>query len=60
MVPALRTSRARKRKRRSHLAIKPVQTVRCPLTGEPKLPHAACPTSGYVRAGLKIATKNSG
>jgi large subunit ribosomal protein L32 len=57
MVPALRTSRSRKRKRRSHLAIKPVHTVTCPISGMPKLPHAACPTSGYVRAGLTIRTK---
>lgn len=57
MVPALRTSRARKRKRRSHLKIKPVQTVICPASGMPKLPHAACPTSGYVRPGLTIEPK---
>lgn len=57
MLPALRTSRARKRKRRSHHALKPVHTVTCPISGMPKLPHAACPTSGYVRAGLQIRSK---
>ena len=55
MVPALRTSPARKRKRRSHLAIKPVQTVTC-FCGAKKLPHAAC-ERGHVRPGLQIESK---
>jgi large subunit ribosomal protein L32 len=58
-VPAYRTSRARKRKRRSHLALKRVQWVTCPLTNRPKLPHRACPESGYVRPGLQIEAKES-
>lgn len=57
MLPKLRISPSRKGKRRSHQAISKVHTVTCPVTGLPKLPHAACPTSGYVRPGLQIAMK---
>ena len=58
-LPKLRTSPARKRKRRSHHALKPVQYTLCPLTGSPKLPHRACRESGYVRPGLQIDTRES-
>jgi hypothetical protein len=27
------------------------------VSGRPKLPHAACPESGYVRPGLQIDVK---
>ncbi|TVQ52967.1 MAG: 50S ribosomal protein L32 [Phycisphaerales bacterium] len=55
-VPAFRTSPSRKRKRRSHHALKPVQTVMCPSCGSAKRPHAACTSCGYVRPGLQIKT----
>ena len=53
-VPALRTSPSRKRKRRSHHALRATQTVLCPSCGDAKLPHAACKQCGYVRPGLQI------
>ena len=53
-VPALRTSPSRKRKRRSHHALRATQTVLCPSCGAAKLPHAACKQCGYVRPGLQI------
>ena len=59
MVPKLRTSPARKRKRRSHLALKRVQVSTCPLTGTPKLPHRASMESGFVRPGLTLQLKES-
>ena len=55
-VPAFRTSTSRKRKRRSHLALKPTNSVLCPNCGSAKLPHRACPACGYVRPGLQIKT----
>lgn len=41
--------------RRSHNALRVVQSVRCPNCGSPKLPHAACNSCGYIRPGLKLA-----
>lgn len=40
--------------RRSHQAIKPINSVRCPNCGSPKMPHCACGSCGYVRPGLKL------
>ncbi|MHC5004309.1 MAG: 50S ribosomal protein L32 [Planctomycetota bacterium] len=58
-VPAFRTSPSRKRKRRSHHALRPVNAVQCPSCGDAKLPHRACPSCGYVRPGLQIKTGES-
>lgn len=58
-VPAFRTSPARKRKRRSHLALKKPQWVIDPVSGMPKMPHRASKVSGYVRPGLQIEVKES-
>jgi len=60
MLPAFRQSHGRTRRRRSHHAMKPVQTSVCPLTGMPKLSHRACKESGYVRAGLQIKVPKLG
>ncbi|MCC7145340.1 MAG: 50S ribosomal protein L32 [Phycisphaeraceae bacterium] len=54
MLPVQRKTRTQVRKRRSHHALKPCRTVRCPNCGEAKLPHAACRECGYVRPGLKL------
>ncbi|MHC4992927.1 MAG: 50S ribosomal protein L32 [Planctomycetota bacterium] len=53
-VPAFRTSPTRKRKRRSHLALKRTGSVQCPNCGDAKMPHRACPSCGYVRPGLQV------
>jgi large subunit ribosomal protein L32 len=53
-VPCFRTSPARKRKRRSHHAIKSSHTVQCPNCGNAKFPHKACMSCGYVRPGLQV------
>jgi large subunit ribosomal protein L32 len=60
MLPAFRQSHGRTRRRRSHHAMKPIQTSVCPLTGMPKLHHRACKESGYVRAGLQIKVPKLG
>lgn len=56
MLPVTKTSKARKRIRRSHHALRGNQSVVCPNCGSPKLPHAACKNCGYVRPGLSLKT----
>jgi large subunit ribosomal protein L32 len=44
----------RKRKRRSHHALKPIHYVRCPQCGTTKLPHCACDNCGFVNPKLAL------
>ncbi len=60
MVPALRQSHGRSRRRRSHDAITGKISTVCPLSGNPKLAHRVCKESGYVRPGLKISVPKLG
>jgi large subunit ribosomal protein L32 len=50
MQPVMKISKSRKRKRRSHHALRPIHYVRCPQCGNAKLPHCACDNCGFVRA----------
>ncbi len=45
--PKRRTSKARKNKRRSHLALKPIQVNRDPRTGQARLPHRLLDTDTH-------------
>ncbi|MCH9057942.1 MAG: 50S ribosomal protein L32 [Planctomycetes bacterium] len=54
MVPALRQSHGRSRRRRSHHALTAIRPAICPLSGTAKLHHRVCKESGYVRPGLRI------
>jgi len=54
-VPKRRTSKTRKRNRRSHLALTPVQTVVCKQCGHATLPHAVCSNCGHYR-GREVLT----
>lgn len=54
MVPVQRKTRSQTKMGRSHDAITPRKSVRCPNCGDPKLPHAACNNCGYVRPGLRL------
>jgi large subunit ribosomal protein L32 len=57
MVPARRKSKATKRARRSHHALKPINLVACPRCGAAKLPHAACEGCGYVNSKVALKVK---
>jgi large subunit ribosomal protein L32 len=54
MLPVQKHSKSRKRKRRSHHALKPIHYVRCPQCGSAKLPHCACDNCGYVNPKLAL------
>jgi large subunit ribosomal protein L32 len=54
MQPVQKISKTRKRKRRSHHALRPTHYVRCNQCSSPKLPHAACDNCGYVNPGLAV------
>jgi len=54
MLPVTKKSKMRKRTRRSHHAVTPLQLTACPQCGQAKLPHAACGNCGYVNAHTKI------
>lgn len=60
MLPAMRQSHGRTRRRRSHDALKAKTVTLCPLSGMPKQHHRACKESGYVRPGLKISVPKLG
>lgn len=48
-VPKRRHSKARKRKRRAHLALDLPATSLCARCGAEKLPHAVCNNCGHYR-----------
>lgn len=48
-VPKKRVSRQRKRKRRTHYKASQTTLGTCSGTGDPKLRHRVCPTSGVYR-----------
>jgi len=54
MVPVTRKSKTRKRSRRSHHALRPIQLIPCPQCGQAKLPHAACGNCGFVNGHTTI------
>ncbi|HKZ50218.1 MAG TPA: 50S ribosomal protein L32 [Dehalococcoidia bacterium] len=48
-LPKKKHSKARQGKRRSHLALAPLQLVGCPQCHKPRLPHRVCPHCGHYR-----------
>ena len=61
MLPVHKKSKMRKRTRRSHHALRPVQLMSCPQCSQAKLPHAACQNCGYVNShtSIKVGTEES-
>jgi large subunit ribosomal protein L32 len=49
VVPTHHHTRSRVGKRRSHLALKPPQLVKCPHCANMILPHRVCPYCGYYK-----------
>lgn len=60
MLPPMRQSYGRTRRRRSHHALDAITPSVCPLSGMPKLHHRVSKESGYVRAGLQIKVPKLG
>jgi len=58
MLPVQRISKSRKRKRRSHQALKPIHYLRCPQCGSAKLPHVSCGSCGFVNPRLTVDIKS--
>jgi large subunit ribosomal protein L32 len=54
MVPVQKNSKSRTRKRRSHMALRPIHYVHCPQCSHPKRPHCACDNCGYVNPKLAL------
>lgn len=54
MVPTRRVSKARKRKRRSHHALTPVNVATCPNCNQAKLPHAVCSNCGWHQGKIVL------
>jgi len=54
MVPKRKTSKAVKRARRSHLALRPVNLESCPRCGTARRPHHACMSCGYVNGKVAL------
>lgn len=52
-VPKRRTSKHRKRKRRSHLALSTPGMTKCSRCGVSKKPHTVCDSCGHYR-GVEV------
>lgn len=48
-VPKRKTSKARKRKRRTHWKLNTPNLTECPQCHELKLPHRVCPSCGHYK-----------
>ncbi|MDR1475585.1 MAG: 50S ribosomal protein L32 [Holosporales bacterium] len=46
-VPKKKTSKSRRDQRRSHLALKPTNYVKCKNCGSDRLPHHICKSCGH-------------
>lgn len=59
MLPKRRTSKAVKRARRSHHALRAINLAPCRRCGTAGLPHRACQNCGYVnsKVSIKIETE---
>lgn len=56
-VPKRRTSKSKKRSRRSHHALKPIQLANCPQCQTAVPTHVVCPTCGYYQGRTLVETE---
>lgn len=54
MLPVHKKTKHRKRTRRSHHALTPIELISCPQCGQAKRAHCACGNCGYVNAHTKL------
>jgi large subunit ribosomal protein L32 len=59
MLPKRRVGKARKRKRRSHQALKPKGLVICGHCNHAMLPHRVCPNCGWYQNRLVVEIEES-
>ncbi len=57
-VPKKKTSKGKRNQRRSHHALKQIQVMVNPVTGEYQLPHHICASDGTYK-GRKVVVKNN-
>jgi large subunit ribosomal protein L32 len=57
IVPARRTSRARRDLRRSHHALSQPARSNCPQCNEPRAPHRVCKNCGFYRDRTVLETE---
>lgn len=57
IVPARRTSRARRDLRRSHHALSEPARSNCPQCNEPRAPHRVCRNCGFYRDRTVLETE---
>ncbi len=58
-VPKRKTSKSVRNMRRSHHALKPVNSVECANCGEPKKPHHVCKACGHYKGRSVVKSKSS-
>lgn len=59
-VPKKKVSKSRRNMRRSHHAIKAVNTVTCERCGAARLPHCICPECGfYAKNGISYRVRSA-
>ncbi len=56
-LPKRKTSKGRRDRRRSHLALKTTKLVSCPQCHEPRLPHHVCLSCGTYKGVEVIEVK---
>lgn len=57
-VPKKKTSQSRRNMRRSHHALKPVNSNECSNCGSRKLPHHICPSCGHYN-GRQVVSQSA-
>ena len=53
-VPKRRTGKTKKRMRRSHHGLTPVNVTECPDSGEAKMPHRVCLKTGFYKGRVVV------